>query len=120
TPSWFRSGDVFALSSTFDNSPNAVLEAMACALPIVTSDVGGVREFVTDRVGGALVASRGPSAFAAALERYVADPGESKTAGARNRARAIAEFSWRSSALRLLEVYNQVVAARRGTARASA
>ena len=119
-PSWFRSGDVFALSSSFDNSPNAVLEAMACALPIVTTDVGGVREFVTERVAGALVGSREPAAFAGALERYLADPAEAKAAGARNRARAIAEFSWRASALRLLEVYDQVVGARRRTVRASA
>src|SRR5437773_4206159 len=44
TPSWYRTADVFALSSEFDNSHNAILEAMACALPVVTTDVGGVRE----------------------------------------------------------------------------
>jgi phenylacetate-CoA ligase len=121
TPRWFRSGDVFALSSDFDNSPNAVLEAMACGLPVVTTDVGGVREFVTERVGGAVVPRRDPAALAAALERYLASPDQARDAGARNRARAIAEFSWRASALRLLEVYDQVIAARRGGAvRASA
>jgi glycosyltransferase involved in cell wall biosynthesis len=120
TPPWFRSGDVFALSSDFDNSPNAVLEAMACGLPVVTTDVGGVREFVTDRVGGAVVLPRDPAALAAALQRYLASPDEARAAGARNRARAAAEFSWRASALRLLEVYDSVITARRGAVRASA
>ena len=45
---------------------------------------------------------------------------EARAAGARNRARTLAEFSWRSSALRLLAVYDRVIAARRGAARASA
>jgi glycosyltransferase involved in cell wall biosynthesis len=120
TPSWFRSGDVFALSSTFDNSPNAVLEAMACGLPVVTTDVGGVREFVSDGTGGAVVPPHDPAALAAGLERYLSAPDEARATGARNRARAVAEFSWRASALRLLEVYDEVIRARRGAVRASA
>jgi glycosyltransferase involved in cell wall biosynthesis len=51
TPAFYRAGDVFALSSDFDNSPNAVLEAMACGLPVVATDAGGVRELVDDTVG---------------------------------------------------------------------
>ena len=43
-----------------------------------------------------------------------------KAAGARNRAKAVAEFSWRTSALRLLDVYHQAIAARRGVERVSA
>jgi D-inositol-3-phosphate glycosyltransferase len=120
TPPWFRTGDVFALSSDFDNSPNAVLEAMACGLPIVATDVGGVREFVGAGTGGVVVRPRDPVALADALQAYLSSPAEARAAGARNRARTLAEFSWRSSALRLLAVYDRVVAARRGAARASA
>jgi len=87
---------------------------------VVTTDVGGVREFVTDGVGGAVVRPGDPEAFAVALERYLTSPESAKAAGARNRAKASADFSWRSSALRLLEVYHQAIAARRGVDRASA
>jgi glycosyltransferase involved in cell wall biosynthesis len=123
TPDFYRAADVFALSSDFDNSPNAVLEAMAAGLPVVTTDVGGVRELVADRTGaaaGAIVVASEPAAFAAALEQYLAAPDAARTAGAHNRARAVAEFSWRTSALRLLDVYHRVVSARRGVARPSA
>jgi glycosyltransferase involved in cell wall biosynthesis len=41
-PPWYRAADVFALSSDFDNSPNAILEAMASGLPVVATNVGGV------------------------------------------------------------------------------
>jgi glycosyltransferase involved in cell wall biosynthesis len=115
TPSWYRTGDVFALSSDFDNSPNAVLEAMACGLPIVATDVGGVREFVTPGSGGLIVPRGDAPAFARALETYLVSPEPGAAAGSHNRRRAIADFSWRASALRLREVYRDAIAARRVT-----
>jgi phenylacetate-CoA ligase len=120
TPRFYRSADVFALSSTFDNSPNVVLEAMASGLPIVTTDVGGVGEFVANGVGGLIVPSRDAQAFAAALEHYLTSPPAARKAGDYNRQKAATEFSWRNSALRLLGVYDNVVAARRGADRVSA
>jgi glycosyltransferase involved in cell wall biosynthesis len=112
TPPYYRAADVFALSSDFDNSPNVVLEAMASGLPVVTTDVGGVREFVSDRVGGAVVPGRDAAALAAGLEKYLSSAHVAGEAGAFNRARAVSGFSWRASALRLLEIYQQVIASR--------
>lgn len=112
TPLYYRAADVFALSSDFDNSPNAVLEAMASGLPVVTTDVGGVREFVADRVGGAVVPARAAEALADGLERYVSSTQAARDAGAFNRARTLSEFTWRASALKLLDVYRRVVASR--------
>jgi glycosyltransferase involved in cell wall biosynthesis len=112
TPLVYRTGNVFALSSNFDNSPNAVLEAMACGLPVVSTDVGGVREFVTDRVGGEIVAARDSRAMADALERLLASVETATAYGAHNRRRASSEFTWQASAQRLLEVYQSVAAQR--------
>jgi glycosyltransferase involved in cell wall biosynthesis len=120
TPPAYRAGDVFALSSDFDNSPNVVLEAMACGLPIVTTDAGGVREFVTDRAGGRVVPPRNAVAFAAALEAYLSSPPAAREAGSHNRRLAVTEFSWRVSAQRLLDVYVHAIDARHGGTRASA
>jgi glycosyltransferase involved in cell wall biosynthesis len=120
TPPFYRTADLFALSSDFDNSPNVVLEAMASGLPVVATDVGGVREFVTEGAGGAVVPPRDARAFAEALEKYLVNPDAMRAAGAQNRLRATSEFSWRTSALRLLDVYHRVLSARQGTTRASA
>jgi glycosyltransferase involved in cell wall biosynthesis len=111
TPAFYRGADVFALSSDFDNSPNAVLEAMACGLPVVATDVGGVREFV-DRAGGALVPPGDAAALARALEAYLVQPDRARAAGAHNRLRVSAEFSWRASTRQLLAVYHRVLDAR--------
>jgi glycosyltransferase involved in cell wall biosynthesis len=44
---------------------------MACGLPIVATDVGGVREFVTDGAGGLVVPPNSAEALARALETYL-------------------------------------------------
>jgi glycosyltransferase involved in cell wall biosynthesis len=120
TPPAYRAGDVFALSSDFDNSPNVLLEAMACGLPVVTTDVGGVREFVTERAGGRIVAPNNAVAFAAALEAYLNSATAARDAGAYNRRLAVTQFSWRTSAQCLLDVYVQAIDARHGGTRVSA
>ncbi len=111
TPACYRSADVFALSSDFDNSPNVVLEAMASGLPVVATDVGGVREFV-DTQGGAIVEPRNPDALAAAILAFLSDAGRARAASAWNRTRATTQFSWRASARQLLDVYERVVSGR--------
>ena len=93
TPAYYRAGDVFGLSSEFDNSPNAVLEAMACGLPIVATDSGGVRDFVEDSSSGAIVPTGDAPALADALERYLANPELARQAGDHNRRKASTEFS---------------------------
>lgn len=111
TAGMYRTADVFALSSAFDNSPNAVLEAMACGLPVVATDVGGVREFVTDRVGGLVVRPNAAADLANALEMYLTTPDAARAAGSSNRLKAVSEFSWRASAVALLDVYHRVISA---------
>ena len=117
---YYRAADVFALASEFDNSPNVVLEAMACGLPVVATDVGGVAEYVIDDRGGSLVPRADAGAMARALGRWLSDAGLSRQASAFNRQRVLDRFSWRASAERLLEVYQEVLDRRRTAARISA
>ncbi len=116
---YYRSADVFALASDFDNSPNVVLEAMACGLPVVATDVGGVAEYVAAGRGGELVPARDSAALARALGDWLSDAHRRKAAGAFNRQRVVQQFSWRASAQRLLEVYQSVIDERRSRLRVS-
>jgi glycosyltransferase involved in cell wall biosynthesis len=108
TPPLYRAGEVFALTSDFDNSPNVVLEAMACGLPVVSTDVGGVREFVGPQ-GGILAPAGDATAIAAALTAFLGDAERAAAAGRHNRHAAVERFSWRASAQQLLDVYRAVV-----------
>ncbi|MCC6729787.1 MAG: glycosyltransferase family 4 protein [Chthonomonadales bacterium] len=69
----------------------AILEAMSCGAPIVTSPVGAVPEVVGEEA--AMVDGSSPEAIAEAVSRLLADPDERARLGARGRARAIELFS---------------------------
>ncbi len=83
--------DVFAMSSLWEGHSLAVIEAMAAGLPVVATDVAGVRETITDGVTGCVVPPKDPDRLAAAIERVLAS-GDRGAMGAAGRARARALF----------------------------
>jgi glycosyltransferase involved in cell wall biosynthesis len=115
-PEWYRSADLFVLPSEFDNSPNVVLEAMASGLPVVATDVGGLRQYLQHGVNGDLVRAGDSTALAEAIARYADDEDLSARIGRRNRDDVVAGFSWAQSARVLRSVYDRVIA-REKTAR---
>lgn len=92
------------LASHSEGMPNAILEAMAAGLPVVATDVGGVRELVENGVTGLLVPASDPDAMAAALQRIADDVDFRVAAGAIARERA-ASFSWAAAAAAHEELY---------------
>jgi glycosyltransferase involved in cell wall biosynthesis len=88
--------------------PNAVLEAMAFGLPVVTRAVGGIRDFFEDGRMGFVTESRDPAVFAGFLARLVADPALRASMGRYNREYARGRFAASVVAARLLEIYAQV------------
>lgn len=92
-PALLGEADVFVLSSVAEGMPGVLLEAMASALPIVATNVGGVSEVVVDGETGTLVVPSDPDTLSAALARYVADPALRRRHGKAGRARVEAHFS---------------------------
>ena len=80
------------LSSDNEGTPVSLIEASAAARPGVATDVGGVREVVTDRTG-ILVPPDDVEALAGGMERLAGDPDLRKGMGARARERAISRYS---------------------------
>ena len=106
---YYRTADVFALASDFDNSPNVVLEAMACGLSVIATDVGGVSGYVAAGRGGELVPRGDATAMAGVLGDWLSNADRRRAAGVFNRQRVVQEFSWRASAAGLLDVYRAVL-----------
>lgn len=71
---YYRDADVFLNASLVDNQPLSLLEAMASGLCVVTTDVGGIGDFVRDGHTGLLVPPQAPQALAGAALRALADP----------------------------------------------
>lgn len=104
-----RRADIFLFPTFFgEGMPNAVLEAMAFGLPVVTRAVGGIRDFFADGQMGFVTDSRDPATFAGFLARLVADPALRAAMGRYNRDYARGRFAASVVAARLLEIYAQV------------
>ena len=69
----FRTADASILSSSWENFPHTVVEALAVGTPVLAMDAGGVGEVVHDGVNGLLVPAGDTAALAAAVRRYFAD-----------------------------------------------
>ncbi len=65
---WYSAADLFCLASRREGCPNVVIEAMACGLPVVAADVGGVGELISKPNCGRLVSSPTAESFAAEIE----------------------------------------------------
>jgi sugar transferase (PEP-CTERM/EpsH1 system associated) len=92
-PTVLRALDVFVLPSLGEGISNAILEAMATALPVIASRVGGNRELVQDGVTGLLVEARRPDILSEAMLGYLTDSRLAAAHGAAGRARVEREFS---------------------------
>jgi teichuronic acid biosynthesis glycosyltransferase TuaC len=105
-PVWLNAGNVLLVTSDHEGSPNVVKEAMACNLPIVSVDVGDVRERISG-IDGCHISVDVPTALAAALAKVA-------QSRARPNARKFAEdLSLDSAARKVCSLYHQAVKRRR-------
>lgn len=66
-PALMRQWDIFVLSSLWEGLPTVILEAMACDLPVIATDIPGTNELVEDKHTGLLVPQKDPEALAEAI-----------------------------------------------------
>lgn len=103
--------DVFALASDTEGLSNAILEAQACGLPVVTTHVGGNPDLVADDCG-VLVPARDPDAMAEAIGALLRDPDLRGRMGAAARSRIVSDHSLESMTQAYASLYRELVHAR--------
>ena len=107
TPEIYRSFSVFVLPSRREGISNTILEAMASGLPIIATQVGGNPEIVTEGSTGQLVPAHNPEAIAAALLKYIDNPGLVTTHGKNGHKHVINNFSLESMLKGYLNIYER-------------
>ena len=106
----FSSVDVMVLPTSYrEGLPKGLIEAGASGLPLITTDVPGCREVVTDGVDGLLVPVKDSRALAAAIARLHDDPALCARLGKAAREKALAEFDEKIVIERTLAVYAELV-----------
>ena len=88
----FHAADATILSSSWENFPHTVVEALAVGTPVLATTTGGVAEVVTDGVNGLLVPAGDTDGLAAAIRRYFDDP-ELRERLRGNAASSVAEYA---------------------------
>jgi glycosyltransferase involved in cell wall biosynthesis len=113
-PAYLAAADVFALPSVQaddgdkDGLPVTLMEAAACGVPAVASDIGGVPEFIVHARNGLLVPPGEPKALAAALGSILSDPDMRMTLGT-SAVTTAQEFDWSTIANRYASVLSALL-----------
>lgn len=82
-----KSFDMFVLPSLSEGLSSAILTAMACSLPVIATNVGGIPELVQDGVNGLLVPPADPRSLAQALQQLADEPEKAYQMGLQGRER---------------------------------
>ena len=106
----FAQADIFAFPGEIDAFGYALLEAMAAGLPVVAPRVAAAPEIVVDGLTGILVPPGDDDAFAAALDRLVADPVGRQGMGLAGRERVVAHFDSSTTTRHLVDLVQEVSA----------
>lgn len=108
-PSYLKAADLFILPSRFEGLSNALLEAMACSLPIVSTRVGGSIDIIKEGINGLLVDSESDEQLIDAIARVFSDPTLASSLGENARKSIETHHDMDSIADKYREVYNSLV-----------
>lgn len=104
--------DVFCLPSRSEGFSNALIEAMACGLPCIATNVGGNPEVLTHGKTGLLVPSENCDAMALALTHLLSDPNRAREMGLRGKSLVQSRFTTEAMITNLVGVYQRLIAAK--------
>jgi len=107
----WRSANIAVLPSYREGLPKALLEAAACARPIVATDVPGCREIARDGVNALLVPPRNHGALAAAIEKLALDAPLRARLGAAGRDIVVKEYAESIVVRETLDLYRHLCSA---------
>lgn len=108
-PEWFGASDLFILPTHYEGLPNALLEAMASGLPVISTRVGGIPEAVRTGETGILVGRRDTAGLIEAMDYLIRNEGPSREMGMAAQKTVRENFTWQGNAKKMIGVYERVL-----------
>ena len=105
----FAGADLFVLPSLFEGTPLTLVEAMASGLPIVTTQVCGMKDLIEHGRNGLLVPIRSPEAIVRAVRDLVDDADRRRQLGMAAQHDALTHYTWDHAADRIAAVYDRLL-----------
>jgi len=106
---FLQSADLFVLPSLQEGMPNALLEAMACALPTVATRIGGVEDIIEDGYNGILVKPADPESLASGLKKLIENKSLRKSIADNAYKTIIEKYSLESVVPRYIRLYKELL-----------
>lgn len=106
---YYRASSVFVAPTLYENLPIRVLEAMACGVPVVASNVCAIPEAIDNGVNGILIQPGSIEELADAICCLLRDPNLRRKMGDNARKTVLEKFDWNVNAVKTAEVYRQIL-----------
>ena len=84
----------------------AIVEAMACAVPVVVTRVGGLPEVVSDKETGLVVEPNNPESASSAIEWLLQHKNEAKEMGQKARLHVVENYNWETCVQKMIDYYS--------------
>lgn len=107
-PELLNASDIFVLPSLSEALPSSVMEASACAKPVVASRVGGIPDIVLDKKTGILIEPASENELRDALNKLLQNEGLRERMGREGRRYMETRFNWKDIVLRYERLYDEV------------
>jgi glycosyltransferase involved in cell wall biosynthesis len=108
-PDLYSASDIFVLPAIYENFPFAILEAQATALPVISTKVGGIPEFLADNENGFLIDPGDPEQLTQRILALLQDPKLAEEMGRQGRKLIEEKFSWRLITSQVIDLYHKLL-----------
>jgi glycosyltransferase involved in cell wall biosynthesis len=108
-PLLYSASDIFVLPAIYENFPFAILEAQATGLPVISTNVGGIPEFLVDNENGFVIEPRDPTKLTQKVLTLLQDPKLAKEMGENGRKLIEENFDWRLITSQVIDLYHKLL-----------
>ena len=107
-PYYYNSAEVLVMPSHYESFGIAALEAMACGIPVITSNVSGITSIMDEKHKNLITTVNNPLLLATQIEHLLTD-GKAHEKISKNIINSVSDLTWENTATRISEVYSQTI-----------